>query len=302
MANTILLKAPAGASQIITTGPLNSGNVYTVDSNGYVLVDPRDQLELMRAGFSLAPQQLNCRDNLSATSDPGVANDNTQDYGPGSIWVNTSNLRVWMCIANGTGAAAWALDGVQPGVGIEPSSMVTQFGSGSATFPEEGNINRQISSAGVTPGATGADNVLAVYALPSNSFDQALRGLTITAAGSFAANANNKRVKIIYNPATAAVGSTVGTGGTTICDTNTITTNGTGWQLQATVFKYGAAGSNTQIGIHNQAQIGAAVASMLAPSLIAATENNAINIAVTGNATTATADIVFNWLEVNAMN
>lgn len=302
MANTILMKAPPGVGEIVVTGPLNSGNVYTVDVNGYVLVDPRDQLELMRAGFFLAPQQMNYRDNLSATTDPGAANDNTQDYGPGSIWVNTANLRVWMCVANSTGAAVWALDGVQPGVGVEPSSMITQFGSGAATFPEEGNINRQISASGVNPGATGVDSVLAAYSLPANSFDQALRGITISAAGSFAATSNNKRVKIIFNPATAVVGSTIGSGGTTICDTGTVTTSGTGWQLQASVFKYGAAGSNTQIGIHNQAQIGAAVASMLAPSLITATESGAITLAVTGNATTATSDIVFNWLEVNAMN
>lgn len=302
MANTILMKAPAGVGQIITTGPLNSGSVYNVDANGYVLVDPRDQLELMRAGYALAPQQLNYRDNLAATTDPGVGNDNTQDYGPGSIWVNIANLRIWMCVSNSTGGAVWALDGVQPGVGVEPSSMITQFGAGAANFPEEGNINRQISSAGVSPGATGADNVIAVYALPANSFDQALRGITISAAGAFAANGNNKRIKIIFNPATAVVGSTVGSGGTTICDSGTVTTNGAGWQLQGTVFKYGSAGSNTQLGIHNQAQIGAAVASMLSPSLITAAENGAINIAVTGNATTATTDIVFNWLEVNAMN
>jgi hypothetical protein len=250
----------------------------------------------------LAAEQLNYRDNLAATADPVATSDNTQDYGPGSLWLNTSNMRVWMCVSNATGAAVWALDGVQPGVGIEPSSMITQFGSGSATFPEEGNVNRQISSSGVNPGATAADNVLAVYALPANSFDQALRGITVSAAGSFAANGNNKRVKIIFNPATAVVGSTVGSGGTTICDTGTVTTNGAGWQLQASVFKYGAAGSNTQIGIHNQAQIGAAVASMLSPSLITATESGAINIAVTGNATTAATDIAFNWLEVNAMN
>ena len=79
-------------------------------------------------------------------------------------------------------------------------------------------------------------------------------------------------------------------------------TNGAGWSVQANVFKYGAAGSNTQIGHHQQAQMGAAVASMLAPSLITATESGAIFIAINGNVTTATSDIVFNFLEGNAMN
>ena len=64
---------------------------------------------------------------------------------------------------------------------------------------------------------------------------------------------------------------------------------------------HGAAGSNTQIGIHNQAIVSTAVAPV-APSLITAVESAAILIAVTGNATTAASDIVFNFLEVNAMN
>ncbi len=189
--------------------------------------------------------------------------------------------------------------------GTQLAAFVAQnmtFGGGAGAIAAEGNLNTQISAAGVNPGATGADNVLAVYSLPASSFDKAGRGITITAAGSFSATANNKRVKIIVNPATAVVGSTVGASGTTICDTGTVATNGTGWQLQGSVFKYGAAASNTQIGIHNQAQIGAAVASMLAPSLITATESGAILIAITGNATTAATDIVFNFLEVNAMN
>ena len=302
MANTILMKAPGGSGLVVATGPLNSGQTYTVDANGFVLVAPNDVPELIRAGFLVASEQLNYRDNLVATADPAVSNDNTQDYGPGSLWLNSATMRVWMCLTNATGAAVWALDGVQPGVGIEPSSMITQFGSGTATFPEEGNINRQISSAGVTPGATGADNVLAAFSLPANSFDQAGRGLSITAQGSFGATGNNKRIKIIFNPSTATVGSTVGSGGSTVADTGTVTTNGGGWSIQANVFKYGAAGSNTQIGLHQQAQIGGAVAALLAPSLVTATESAAINVAVTGNATTATTDIVFNFLEINAMN
>ena len=178
---------------------------------------------------------------------------------------------------------------------------IPQFGSGGATFGYEGNINTQIASAGVNPGATAADSVLAVYSLPANSFDQISRGLQITAAGSFAANSNNKRVKLIFNATTAVVGSAV-TGGTTIADTSTVTTSGGGWQLSAQVFKYGPPASNTQIGIHSQAQVGGAVAALVAPQLITAAENGSILIAVTGNATTVVSDIALNWLEINAMN
>ncbi len=257
---------------------------------------------LLAAGMPAGLATEFTRDNIAATTDPGVSNDLTQGYIPGSYWLNTTSSRLWCCLGNAAGAAAWFLAGVVPGVGIEPSSMLTQFGSSTASFPEEGNINRQISAAGVQPGATGVDSVLAVYSLPASAFDQLGRGLTITAAGSFGATVNTKRVKLIFNPATAVVGSTVGAGGTTVADTAAVVTNGGGWQLAASIFKYGANGSNTQIGIHNQAQIGAAVAALLAPALITATESGPILIAATGNATTATTDIAYNWLEVNAMN
>ena len=241
---------------------------------------------------------------LFATVDPGVNNDITTGVGIGSIWFNATAgyLRWWECRDNTAGAAKWVFSGADyANGGSTPNSDVVQFGSGAAFAAAEGNINRQIVSAGVQPGATGADNVLAAYSIPANSFDVAGRGICLTAQGSFGATGNNKRIKIIFNATTAVVGSTV-TGGTTICDTGTVATNGGGWSLQGNVFKYGAAGSNTQVGLHQQAQVGAAVAAMLAPSLITATESGAILVAVTGNATTAASDIVFNFFEANAMN
>ena len=180
------------------------------------------------------------------------------------------------------------------------ASMNEYFGNGSAIFGLEGNISCQVS-AGINPGATAADNVLAVYTLPANSLDQAGRGLVISACGAFAATANNKRVKIIIGATSAVVGSTI-TGGTTVADTGTVATSGAGWQLQASVFKYGTPGSNTQAGIHNQAQMGSTVGALLSPSALTLSENAPIIVAVTGNATTAASDIALNLMEINATN
>lgn len=205
----------------------------------------------------------------------------------------------------GTGLVTLVVNGVQvfqaTGAG---GGISEQAGNSLALIAAAGNINRQTLAvgSGVSPGATGVDSVLAVYSLPANFFDVAGRGLAISAMGSFGATANNKDVKIIFNPATAVVGSTVGTGGITVADSGVVATNNLGWSLQAQVFKYGAAGSNTQLGLHNQAQTGGTVASLLKPQAIAAAENAAILVAVTGNATTATSDIVFNWLGIEAMN
>jgi hypothetical protein len=242
--------------------------------------------------------------NLTATTDPGVSNDNTQGYGPGSIWINTTSgaLRWWECVSAATGAAVWSFAGAAYGAGgAAPSTEVVQFGLGSAQAAAEGNIYRQVSGPGVTPASTGADIVVGVYAMPANSFDVAGRGVNVLAQGGFAATTNNKRVKIIWNATTATVGSAV-VGGTTICDTGVVTGSAVGWAVEANVFKYGAAGSNTQLGVHVSAQSGAVVSSLLSPTLMTAAESGAINIAVTANATTATSDILLNFLEVNAMN
>jgi hypothetical protein len=89
--------------------------------------------------------------NVTAAIDPGAGNDNTQGYFAGSLWVNTTNGRVWIAQSVATGAAAWAL-AVVPGTGVEPASNLEQFGAGTATILAEGNVNRQISSAGINPG------------------------------------------------------------------------------------------------------------------------------------------------------
>jgi hypothetical protein len=180
-------------------------------------------------------------------------------------------------------------------------TMSEFFGNGTGNFALEGNLAAQVS-AGVNPGATGADNVLAVYSLPANSLDQPGRGITISAAGGYAANANTKTVKIIVGAASAVVGSTIGSGGTTIASSGAVTTNGAGWSLGASIFKYGAAGSNTQQGIHAAAQSGGAVAALITPAALTLNEGAPILIAVTGNAATTATDIALNLLEVNATN
>lgn len=177
------------------------------------------------------------------------------------------------------------------------------FGGGSAPLFEEGNIYRAVPgvAGGITPGATAADNVVAVYSLPAGSLDVAGRGLTITAAGKFAANGNTKQVKLWFNATTAVVGSTI-TGGTLMADTGAVTTNAGGWEVSGNVFKRGAAGSNTQTVTSNGAVAGATHVGVSAPVDTTAVENAAILIAVTCNCTTTATDALLAFIEINAMN
>ena len=48
------------------------------------------------------------RNNTTATSNPIASNDVSQGYSVGSIWINLTNGRVFICLSNGTGAAVWA--------------------------------------------------------------------------------------------------------------------------------------------------------------------------------------------------
>jgi hypothetical protein len=178
-----------------------------------------------------------------------------------------------------------------------------EFGSGSATVGLSGNVVNgvQISSAGISPGATGADNVMAAFTLPALSFDNVGRGIQITACGSFAANGNTKTIKLFAGATTATVGSTI-SGGTAIASSGAVTTNGGGWQIQASIYKYGAGGANTQLAIHQPSITGAAASTLLAPALLTMTESGALIFAVTGNAATTATDIVLNFFEIFAMN
>jgi cytoskeletal protein CcmA (bactofilin family) len=47
------------------------------------------------------------RNKTDATSNPTVTNDAGEGYAPGSLWLNTSTGRVFICAGNATGAAVW---------------------------------------------------------------------------------------------------------------------------------------------------------------------------------------------------
>ena len=196
--------------------------------------------------------------------------------------------------------------GTETGGYATPAIVSSYLGSGSLTLNSSGNVFNAVTvnASGIAASATGADNVLAVFSIPANTFDgisNTNRGLSFVAIGSSGGNTNNKRVKIIYNATTAVVGSAV-SGGTLIADTGTFSSSGAAWSLAAQVFKYGAAGSNTQLAIHNAAQVGAAVSALIAPQAVTAVESGSILVAVTGNAATTASDISLNFFEPMGMN
>lgn len=241
--------------------------------------------------------------NMTATTDPGPTNDSSQGYQLGAIWFNTAAgfKRKWVCLDNTAGAAKWIFLGADyASGGTDPASEGTTFGGGTATIAQQGNIFRSVSS-GVQCSGSNAAYVIGVYSIPGNSFDVIGRGVQVTAAGSFGGNTNSKRVQIIANPTAAVIGSII-QGGTVIADTGLVTTNGSGWSVQAEIYKYGIPGSNTQIGVMTAGQAGSTVAPLLATQLLTATESGAILVAVVGTCGTAANDIMLNLFAVDALD
>lgn len=242
--------------------------------------------------------------NMVFNRAPTVTDDTTAGFIVGSrVFDATAGILRWYkCRDNTAGAAKWVIDGVDYlNGGTNPNFEVTQFGLGAGLMAEEGNIYREVI-ASRNPGIINQDNIIALYTLPASSFDVTGRGLNLMAQGSVVANVNSKRIKLWVNPTAPAIGSII-SGGTLIADTGAYTTSlAAGYCIEANVFKYGAPASNTQLAIHVLAQIGAAVGALLPPTLLTGTESATMTLAVTGNAVTATTDIVQNFFEVNAMN
>lgn len=104
MSLTFAFFAPTGVAPTISC---RSGNSYSPDANSVVKsVVPGDVLDLLQAGC-VALGQSQAKSNFAATTNPGVSNDNTQDYGIGSSWYNKSTGVEWRATSVATGAATW---------------------------------------------------------------------------------------------------------------------------------------------------------------------------------------------------
>lgn len=158
------------------------------------------------------------------------------------------------------------------------------------------------STTGQGNGADATDDVLLTFALPPGVFDIPGRQVIITASGKFAANGNNKRVKVWFGTTTQTPGLAV-VGGTLVADSGTVTTNNGGWMASATVTKYGPNASNTQAG-QGEILAGAASTGTILPALCTAVESGVINVTVTGSSATSSgaSDVVGQMITVGFAN
>lgn len=183
------------------------------------------------------------------------------------------------------------------------------------TFREAGNVYAVAGNPVAGNAADTTDDILGGIQLPAGAFDVAGRVIEIMAQGTTGATTNNKRFKIFVNPTMTGQTVTNGvisgghvTAGTPVCDSgawvNATTPNSAaGWAGCATIVKYGAAGSNTQMG-QGAAVTGTLNTGMQAGQALTLPENAAINIVVTGSSYTTGAanDVLLQMLQVTALN
>lgn len=97
---------------------------------------------------------------IDATTAPTASNDASQGYSPGSLWVDTTSAKSYVCISSASGAAVWKQTGGD-GAGSAPgaaSTAVVQASHGLAV----GNVVRHNGTAYVKAQADSQANAAAV--------------------------------------------------------------------------------------------------------------------------------------------
>lgn len=109
------------------------------------------------------------------TTDPGASNDSTQGYAVGSVWINTTDDRAWICVDATASAAVW-VDGVpreewaQNGFETRDTSTLT-FTDGTRTLSIQPTVTsfdywvegKKYTTTGDTRQITDVDGIHVVY-------------------------------------------------------------------------------------------------------------------------------------------
>ena len=133
----------------------------------------------------------------------------------GSSYISTSSNNVW----TGTNT-------------FKPPPLVNAGNTSSTTFMPMGALSKQTSVAGVGNLADLTDDTLFTYTLPASCLDTNNQGIVIEAFGSFAANGNDKTVKLWF-------------GTSLVFSSGVLTNNNVGWNARLMLNRTGA---SAQIG------------------------------------------------------
>jgi hypothetical protein len=133
----------------------------------------------------------------------------------GSSYISTSSNNVW----TGTNT-------------FKPPPLINAGNASSTTFMPMGALSKQTSVAGVGNLADLTDDTLFTYTLAASCLDANNQGIVIEAFGSFAANGNDKTVKLWF-------------GTSLVFSSGVLTNNNVGWNARLMLNRTGA---SAQIG------------------------------------------------------
>jgi hypothetical protein len=69
------------------------------------------------------PANLAFTNNFAATADPTATDDSSKGYSAGSVWLNTTNGKVFVCGSATAGAASWTQNGQSQGLGNQATPI-----------------------------------------------------------------------------------------------------------------------------------------------------------------------------------
>jgi hypothetical protein len=140
------------------------------------------------------PANLALTNNFAATVDPTTANDSSQGYSAGSVWINTSDGRAFLCYSAAVGAAVWTVDANSGNLGIQAAPVAATV---SATLTAANllvgiitvNQGGGAASAQQLPAASALDTALP-QAVVNSSFDFSVINISTVAAESASLTTN----------------------------------------------------------------------------------------------------------------
>ena len=115
---------------------------------------------------------------LDATANPTIANDSSQDYAVGSVWINVSTDKIFICVDNTSNAAQWMQVVANDGLKIVPETTNTiDIGSSSLKYKDLHLAGNAL--VGGTLGVTGLSTLASL-----NSTTSTLGSVTVGGAGN----------------------------------------------------------------------------------------------------------------------
>ncbi len=161
---------------------------------------PQIPLATSVSGFLQAANGGSGGKNNFATSNPTITNDSSQNYAVGSLWINTTTKRIFICASATSSAAEWHEIVANTGTSLTPS-VTNTIDIGSSTLKYKDLHLAGNALVGGTLGVTGLSTLASL-----NSTTSTLGSVTVGGAGN---NGSINGVVIGSTNPTAISGTTV---------------------------------------------------------------------------------------------